>query len=152
LHVRKEGSVLIKRIIRSLTVTALVVLALAVPAFAQDDPNCHYRNGADTVRCDGELYELQDNNDGYDYNDYAPWWGDGDESYDYPPWIYGDGSYDYPLWGDGDESYGYPPLLSDGNESYYDEDAYEDLEEEYEERQEEYEELREDYEEAYSYW
>ena len=138
---------MIKRIIRSLTVTALVVLALAVPAFAQDDPNCRYTNGADMVRCDGDLYELQDNNDGYDYNDYAPWWG------------YGDGSYDYPLWGDGDESYGYPPLLSDGNESYYDEDAYEDLEEEYEdleeeyeERQEEYEERQEEYEEAYSYW
>jgi hypothetical protein len=39
LHVRKEGCALIKRIIRLLAVTALVVLALAVPAFAAAPPD-----------------------------------------------------------------------------------------------------------------
>jgi hypothetical protein len=130
LHVRKEGSVLIKRIIGSLTLGALLVLALAVPAFAQDDPNCRNANGDDTIRCDGELYELRDNNDGYDYNGY-------------PSWDYGNGSYDYPpLWGYGNEYYG----------EEYDEDAYEELQEAQEELQEALEEEQEALEEAYGFW
>jgi hypothetical protein len=120
---------LIKCIIRSLMVSALLVLTLAVPAFAQDDPNCRNANGDYTVRCNGELYELQDYNDGYDYNEY-PSWGYGDWSYDYPP-----------LWGYGDD--------------YYDEDAYEALQDAYEDLREAYEEeaYEETYEEeAYNYW
>lgn len=114
---------MIKRIIKSLTLGALLVLALTVPAFAQDDPNCRNANGDDTIRCDGELYELRDNYDGYDYNGY-------------PSWDYGNGSYDYPpLWGYGNEYYG----------EEYDEDAYEEL-------QEAQEELQEALEEAYGFW
>jgi hypothetical protein len=125
---------IIKRIIRSLLVAALVVLALAVPAFAQEDLTCRNANEDDTVRCDGDLYELVDNNDGYGYNE-DPWWGYGDRSYDYPP-----------LWGYPNESYDYPPLWGYGNESSYDEEAYEEA---YEEAQEE---LEEAYEEAYDDW
>ena len=138
-----------KRIVRSLSVAALVVLALAMPAFAQEDLPCRNANEDDTVRCNGNLYELVDDNvvddnDSYGSDEY-PWWDYGDGSYDYPPLgDYGDGSYDYPpLWGYPDESYDYPPLGGYDNESYYDEEDYEEA---YEEAQEQ---LQEYYEEAY---
>jgi hypothetical protein len=131
-----------KRIVRSLSVAALVVLALAVPAFAQEDLPCRNANEDETVRCNGKLYDLVDDNvvddnDSYGSDEY-PWWDYGDGSYDYPPlWGYPDESYDDPPY------YDYPPLGGYDNESYYDEEDYEEA---YEEAQEQ---LKEYYEEAY---
>ena len=123
---------MIKRIIRSLAVTALVVLALALPAFAQEEQTCYDRNGDGTYRCGGEL--LIPLNEAYEFNDEDPTpWDIGDEGYGYP-WDIGDESDDN-LPGD----YGYPTLGS-GDECYDDEDACEDAQEAWEDAQEAWEE------------
>jgi hypothetical protein len=132
---------LIKRIIRSLAVTALVVLALALPAFAQEEQTCYDRNGDGTYRCGGNLFIPL--NESYDFNDeyrlppfvYGDPWDYGDESDDNPPWDYGDEYDGGPPW-----DYGYPTLGS-GDECYYDEDACEDVQDAWEEYLEAVEEL-----------
>ena len=112
---------MIKRIIRLLAVTALVVLALALPAFAQEEQTCYDRNGDGTYRCGGEL--LIPLNEASDFND------------GYPPFVYDDADNEYP-----------PGLFDEDNdEEYYDEEFYEDLEEAEEEYQEALEEIYEDY-------
>jgi hypothetical protein len=121
---------LIKRIIRLLAVTALVVLALALPAFAQEEQTCYDRNGDGTYRCGGELLiplnEADDN-----YNEGPPWYTPGGYGY---PWDYGDED-------DGDSpwDYGYP-MLGSGDECYEDDDACEDAQEAWEDAQEAWEE------------
>ena len=158
---------MIKRIIRLLVVTALVVLALALPAFAQGKQTCYDRNGDGTYRCGGELLiplnEADDN-----YNEDPPWYTPGGYGY---PWDIGDESDDNPPWNMGDESdrdppwdYGYPTLGSgdeycDEESESYDEELCDDLQEGYLEGLEEGD--WEDYWEArieatdyygYSYW
>ena len=116
---------MIKRIIRLLAVTALVVLALALPAFAQEEQTCYDRNDDGTYRCDGELYKLINADDNYSEDppwDYGNPWDYGDEDDGAPPWDYG-----YPTLGSGDEC--------------YDEDACEDVQEAWEEYMEAVEEL-----------
>jgi hypothetical protein len=131
---------LIKRIIRLLAVTALVVLALALPAFAQEEQTCYDRNGDGTYRCGGEL--LIPLNEASDFNDGYPPFVYGDEDNGYPPFVYDDADNEYP-----------PGLFDEDNdEEYYDEEFYEDLEEAEEEYQEALEEIYEDYNlEWYSY-
>jgi hypothetical protein len=125
-----------KRIIRSLTVTALVVLALAVPAFAQEEIPCRNANGDETIRCDGELYVPY--NDAYGYYDEQTPWGDyGDEYYGYPPFGYSDEDNEHPPFGYSDEYNEYPPYgYGYGDDYDYDEDvqeAWEEFVEEWEE-------------------
>jgi hypothetical protein len=131
----RGGVRMIKRIIRSLTVTALVVLALAVPAFAQEDLDCHNRNGDDTIRCGEDLYTLNTADDYYNEDppwDYTQGYGD---PWDYGnPWDYGDESDDTPPW-----DYGYPALGDD--DECYDEDACEEVQDAWEEYREAVEEL-----------
>jgi hypothetical protein len=160
---------LIKRIIRLLAVTALVVLALALPAFAQEEQTCYDRNGDGTYRCGGKLFGPL--NEASDVNDEYPTpWDIGDEGYGYP-WDIGDESDDNPPWDMGDEidgdppwDYGYPTLGSgdeycDEESESYDEELCEDLQEGYLEGLEEgdWEDYWEAWNEAtdyygYSYW
>jgi hypothetical protein len=131
----RGGVRMIKRIIRSLTVTALVVLALAVPAFAQEEIPCRNANGDESIRCDGKLYVPYNEAYGY-YDEQTPWGDYGDEDYGYPPFGYGDEDYGYPPFGYGDEDYEYPPFGYGDDYSYYDDDvqeAWDEFVEEWEE-------------------
>ena len=83
-----------------------MVLALALPAFAQEELTCYDRNGDGTYRCGGKLFGPL--NEAYDVNDEYPTpWDIGDEGYGYP-WDIGDESDDTPPWDMGDESDGDP--------------------------------------------
>ena len=110
---------MIKRIIRSLTVTTLVVLALAVPAFAQDEIPCRNANGDETIRCDGELYVPYNEAYGY-YDEQTPWGDYGDEYYGYPPFGYSDEDNEYPPFGYGDD-YDYDEDVQEAWEEFLEE-------------------------------
>jgi hypothetical protein len=134
-----------------LAVTALVVLALALPAFAQEEQTCYDRNGDGTYRCGGELFGPL--NEASDLNDEYPTpWDIGDESYGYP-WDIGDEYDGEPLW-----DYGYPTLGSgdeycDEESESYDEELCDDLQDAAEDYQEAIMEVYDAYDlEGYSYY